>query len=166
MRFAIEQRLTASPEEVARAFADADLYASFGDLPKLSRPELVDRVEEADLVRLQLRYRFVGDISPAARAILDPAHLTWVEHSDHDLAALTTSFVLRPDHYAGRFTCSGAVRFEAAGDGTVRRGQGDLRVRAPLVGGAVERALVSGLQEHLTDEVPVVEAFLRSRSAG
>jgi hypothetical protein len=162
VRFAIDQRLSAPPDQVAHAFTDPELYASFGDLPKLSRPEVVDHVVDGDTVRLRIRYRFTGDLSSAARAVLDPSRLSWVEHSTHDLAALTTSFTLEPDHYGDRFTCSGSVRFEAAGDGTRRHGHGDLRVRAPLVGGAVERALVSGLEEHLRDEVPMVEAFLRA----
>ena len=33
-------------------------------------------------------------------------------------------------------------------------------MKALLVGGAVEGAIVSGLKEHLVDEVPVVEAFV------
>ena len=65
-----------------------------------------------------------------------------------------------PDHYADRFTCAGSYRFDAVPGGSRRRGQGDLRVRAFLVAGAVEGAIVSGLREHLADEVPVVEAFL------
>ena len=37
-------------------------------------------------------------------------------------------------------------------------------MKALLVGGAVEGAIVSGLEEHLVDEVPVVEAFVAERS--
>jgi len=36
----------------------------------------------------------------------------------------------------------------------------ELSVSAPLVGRAVERAIASGLREHLADEAPVVEGFL------
>jgi hypothetical protein len=68
-----------------------------------------------------------------------------------------------PDHYRDRFRCAGAYRFEPLGEGTcARHGEADLSVKALLVGGAVEAAIVSGLQEHLVDEVPVVEAFVRA----
>ena len=38
--------------------------------------------------------------------------------------------------------------------------EGEIRVKALLVAGAVEGAIVSGLREHLDDEVAVVDAFL------
>lgn len=163
MRFAIEQRFSAGVDEVAAAYADPALYAAFDGLPKLSQPEVLGYDVTDDAVVLQVRYRFGGDLSPAARAVIDPDRLSWVEHSTHDLAAHSTTFTMIADHYADRFRCEGSYRFEAAGDGCRRRGQGDLRVRALLVAGAVEGAIVSGLQEHLVDEVPIVEAFLTAR---
>ena len=67
-----------------------------------------------------------------------------------------------PDHYRDRFRCEGAYRFEPLDGGAcARHGAADLRVKALLVAHAVEGAIVSGLEEHLVDEVPMVEAFLR-----
>lgn len=160
MKFTIEQRFTASVDEVARAYADPRLYAALDGLPKLTRPEVVHHAVEGEVVELQVRYRFGGELSAAARAVIDPDRLTWVEHSTHDLATRQVRFEMVPDHYRDRFRCTGGYRFEADGDGTRRRGDADLRVKALLVGGAVEGAIVSGLKEHLVDEVPVVEAFL------
>jgi hypothetical protein len=162
MRFTVDQRFPAPPDVVARAFADPDLYAAFQDLPKMSRPEVLAHAVQGDEVALEVRYRFTGDLSPAARAVLDPARLTWVEHATHDLGARTTTFQMVPDHYADRFRCSGLYRFEEDGsrDRTRRHREAEIKVRAPLVGGAVERAIVSGLREHLDAEVAVVEAFL------
>ncbi len=56
--------------------------------------------------------------------------------------------------------------FDATGDGasTVRRSTGDLTIRMPLVGGRVEQAIVSGLQEHLESEVPLVERWVAEHS--
>jgi hypothetical protein len=162
VRFTVDQRFAAPPDAVARAFADPTLYAAFQDLPKMSRPEVLAHEVEGDQVVLQVRYRFAGDLSPAARAVLDPARLTWVEHATHDLQARTTTFRMVPDHYADRFRCSGLYRFDEDGGsaGTRRHGEAEIKVRAPLVGAAVERAIVSGLREHLDAEVAVVETFL------
>jgi hypothetical protein len=163
MRFTIDQRFSAPPEQVAKAFADPALYAGYPDGGTLARPEVVACSADGTIVEMQLRHRFNGDISPAARAILDPGRLTWVEHTTHRLDGFTGSFVLRPDHYADRLRCSGSIRYEADGTGSRRRGEGELHVRAPLVAGAVERAIISGLQDHLRAEVEVVEAYLRDR---
>lgn len=160
MRFTVDQHFAAAPDDVARAFADPQLYVAFQDLPKLSRPDVLSHDADGDVVIMQIRYRFSGDLSPAARAVLDPARLTWVEHATHDLANRTTTFTMVPDHYRDRFQCSGTYRFDAGGGGTVRHCQGEVRVKALLVAGAVEGAIVSGLREHLDDEIAVVDAYL------
>jgi hypothetical protein len=163
MRFRIEQRFTADVDAVARAYTDPALYAALVGLPKLGQPEVVGHEVDGDKVVLQVRYHFGGELSAAARAVIHPDRLTWVERSTHDLARRQTTFTMLPDHYADRFSCRGSYHFEAADTGCRRLGEGDLRVKAPLVAGAVERAIVSGLEEHLVDEVPVVEAFVANR---
>lgn len=160
MRFDSSQRFEAPLDDVAAAFASEDLYFGFVDLPKLGVPDVLGRTEDGDRVRLRLRYRFVGDLSPAVTAVIDPKKLTWVEESEHHLAAGVVRVRLVPDHYPDRLSCSGRYRYESDGDATVRHIQGDLKVRALLVAGAVEKAIVSGLAEHLDAEVPVVEAYL------
>ena len=160
MRFTVEQRFEASPDAVARAYADPALYLRFEGLPKLSTPEVLSHAVDGDQVELQIRYHFTGHLSSAVRAVIDPARLSWVEHATHDLGARTTMFRMVPDHYRDRFRCSGSYRFEADGDGCRRRCEAEMKVQALLVAGAVEQAIVSGLREHLADEVRIVEAFV------
>lgn len=162
MRFTVEQEFSSSPVEVAAALASSELYGSLPDLPKLSPPELLTRDADGEIVRLRIRYRFVGELSSAARAVLDPARLSWVESSAHDLASLRGTFTMEPDHYADRFSCRGSFRYQELPSGCRRDIEGELRVRAPLVAGAVERAIVSGLREHLEHQAPAVDAFLSS----
>lgn len=163
MRFRLDQRFAADPGPLAAAFADADLYPLLSGLPKVGRSEVLAREVDGDLVTLRVRYAFTGELSGAARAAIDPAKLTWVEEAVHDLAARTARFRMLPEHYRDRFRCSGSYRFAPAGSGTVRHCEGDLQVKAPLVGRLVEQAIVSGLEEHLDAEVPVVERFVLSR---
>lgn len=165
MRFELKQRFRAAPDAVAAAFCDPAYYEALAESPGLGRPEVIGVQRDGDVVDLRVRYRFNGQLSSAARSVLDPARLTWVEESRHRLADRTVSFRMVPDHYADRFSSSGSYRFDPAPDdptATVRLAQGELKVRAPLVGGSVERAIVSGLQEHLADEVTVLERFLAS----
>ncbi|MEY2571377.1 MAG: hypothetical protein QOE63_1727 [Acidimicrobiaceae bacterium] len=166
MHFSVDQQIAADPGAVCAAFADAALYELLGELPKLGRPEVLDREQEGDVVSLRIRYAFNGELNAAARAAIDPAKLTWVEESTHDLAARTVVFRLVPDHYRDRFSCSGSYRFAPSGAGTVRHAEGDLKVKAMLVGRLVEEAIVSGLREHLDDEVPMVERFIALRGRG
>jgi uncharacterized protein DUF2505 len=160
MDFTVTQRLSASADAVALAYASPDLYEHMVGLAKLGTPDVLDRRVDNDLVHLQVRYRFVGDLSPAVTAVVDPRRLSWVEHSTHDLGARTVRYRLVPDHYADRLQSSGSCTIEPDGDGSVRTVIGRLKVRALVVGGAVERAIVSGLREHLADEVAVVERYV------
>ena len=157
MDFTVTQEFTAGPDAVARAYASTELYELLVGLPKLDSPEVLDRRVDGDLVRLRLRYRFVGDLSPAVTAVVDPAKLTWVESSTHDLARRTVSYELLPDHYPDRLQSSGTCSIAGGGSGCTRTVRGRLKVRALVVGGAVERAIVSGLREHLGDEVAIVD---------
>jgi hypothetical protein len=164
MDFHLEQVFAAAPEQVAAAFADPDLYDALDALPKLGRPEVVAHDADGDIVKLQVRYRFTGHLSPAATAVLDPERLTWVEHAAHDLSKLEVGYRLVADHYADRFSSSGRYRFVRDGDGTRRIVDGQIKVKALLVGGAVERAIVSGMHEHGDDQVALVEQFIADKT--
>jgi hypothetical protein len=161
VRFDLTQTIAAPVDEVARAYASAELYEALGGTDKLGPPDVLDRSADGDVVTLRIRYQFVADLSPAVTAVVDPKKLTWVEHSVHDLSARTVAVTLHPDHYADRLRCTGRYGYTARGEATVRQIDGELKVKALLVAGAVEKAIVSGLKEHLEAEAPQVEAYLR-----
>lgn len=161
MRFSLQQSYAADPDVVAAAYADPSLYATFADLPRAGRPEVLHHEIDDDTVHIDIRWSFTANLSSAARAVIDPARLSWVERSAHRLADRVVTFRMLPDHYADRFRCDGSSTFVAEGSGTVRRSQGELRVKAPLVARAVEGAIVDGLSEQLQAEVALVERFIK-----
>jgi hypothetical protein len=160
MRFQIDQVIAGSVDAVARLYTEPRFYERLGELGKLGRPEVLDRSEDGGEVRLAVRFRFTGKLSPAVTKVVDPAKLSWIEESVHDLARHTVTFTMNPDNYADRLRASGSCRLEAAGDPTPRITAGDLAVRVPIVGRSVEGAIVSGLRDHLGAEIAVVEELL------
>jgi len=160
MRFVTEQRYPTDVARLVALFSDPDLYPTLSGLPKLGTPEVVEHSVDGSHIRLALHQRFIGDLPAAARAVVDPAKLTWIEQIDFDLDRATATTRLVPDHYADRLTCSGRYTFEADGTEAIRRLDGELKVRMRLVGGKVEGALVSGLREHSADEQPLIAAYL------
>ncbi len=167
MRFQIEQEIAGPVEAVARIYTDPRFYEVLGELPKLGKPEVLERREDGSVVHLAVRFRFTGNLSPAVTRVVDPDKLTWIEESVHDLSDHTVAFRMNPDHYADRLRSSGSVRFRPGGDGLTRRlTEGELSVKVPLLmgggktAGLVEKAIVSGLREHLAAEVEVIERFL------
>jgi hypothetical protein len=160
VRFEVVQPIRAKRKVVVRAVANPLLYQSMGKSKTLSAPQVLDRSENADSVRLRIRYGFAGDLSRAARAILDPQKMTWVVVLDVDLDDYTAQFEMVPDHYKDRLKSSGTYRFEKTDGATVQIMEGDLKVNAPLVAGAVERVIVNGLKEHMADQAKAIEAFV------
>jgi len=161
MRFQLEQMIAGPVDAVARVYTETRFYELLGELPKLGRPEVLDRREDGSVVHLAVRFRFTGNLSPAVTRVVDPDRLSWVEESVHDLERHTVTFHMEPDNYADRLRFDGSSRFEPAGGGRTRRlAEGDVVVRVPLVGRAVEGAVVSGLREHLAAEVEAVERLV------
>ena len=160
MRFELIQRYRSSADAVTRAYADPDLYPTLVGLPKLGGIEVLSHAETDSTATLQIRFQFTGHLPGAVTAVIDPDRLTWIQETTHDLVAGTTAFRLVPDHYPDRLTSSGKFHIAADGDGSRRMVTGELKVRALLVGGKVEHAIVSGLQEYLEAEAPAVDAYL------
>ncbi|HUQ39712.1 MAG TPA: DUF2505 family protein [Acidimicrobiales bacterium] len=162
MRFRIEQRFPGSVDDVEAILIDPRFLERLASLPKLGKPELLEQVNDGDIVRQRVRYAFAGDLNSAARAVLDPARLTWVEESALDRSTHRTTFRIVPDHYADRLSCAGTFALQPDTDGaTVRVAEGELKVKMPLVGGKVERAILSGLEEHAELEAEVVREWLQ-----
>jgi hypothetical protein len=160
VRFRIEQRFRLPLASVEDALCDPRLVERMADLPKLGRPQLLAHHQDGDQVHLQVRYAFAGDLSSAVRRVVDPAKLTWVQDSTIDRATHRTSFTILPDHYAGLLRCSGTFVLGTDGDAACQRvADGDMVVNVPLVGGKVERAIVSGLEEHAAAETELVEEW-------
>lgn len=162
MRFEISQEFRHGPRAVDEAYADPALYPTLVGLPNLGGMEVRSHERDGDVARLRIHTEFVREFSPAVAAAIDPSKLSWVQESSIDLAAGTASFRFVPDNYADRFSASGSTRTAPKGDGAVRTLSGEVKVRAPLVGGRVEKAIVEGLEEYLAAEAALVDRFIDS----
>jgi hypothetical protein len=160
VKFFIEQRYRAPLAEVEDAYCSPELLATLATLPKVGGAELLDQRSEGDRVVQRVRYRFTGELSSAVTAVVDASRLSWVEESELDRSTHVTTWHIVPDHYASRLTCAGTFRLSSRGDDTLRRTEAEIKVHFPLVGGRVERAIVSGLEEHAAAEQEAVQAFL------
>ncbi len=160
MRFDVRQRYAAPAADVLAHYASVEMYESLPEFGRISRPEILDRIDGGDRVTVRLRYRFTADLPAAALAVIDPDRLTWIDETTYDFGALTSSTKLLPDHYPRKLEASAASQFRDDSDGCIREVSGSLRVHVLLVGGQVEKAIVSGLTEHLAEEQTLVARLL------
>ena len=160
MRFEIVQDLSASPDAIDAALVDPTFLVRMVELPKLGSAEVLTQEREGDVVRQDVRYLFQAELSSAVTRVVDPKKLTWVERSVCDLAAHRTQCDIRPDNYGGLLAGRYDAVIVATGAGARRTLTGDLKVKMPLVGGKVERAIVSGLEENAAAQTTLLESFL------
>ena len=160
MDFQIEQRFAAPIADVEAALLDPAFVGRLSNLPKIGSAELVSQEEDGDVVDQEIRYHFTGELSAAVRAVVDARRLSWILESRIDRTTHRSTWRILPDHYGERLTASGVTELVATGESTSRRTSGTVKVHMPLVGGRVERAIVSGLKEHARDEAVELQGFL------
>lgn len=162
MHFELTQHYARTADAVDAAYADPELYPTLVGLPKLGDIEVLAHQRRDAVARFAIRFAFTGELPAAVTAVVDPRRLTWVQESVHHLDEGRTTFRLLPDHYPDRLQASGTATVTVAGDGARRVVAGQLKVRAPLVAGRVEQAIVSGLAEYLAAEAAAVDRYLAS----
>jgi hypothetical protein len=160
VKFEIVQDLRATPDAVDAALVDPAFLVRMVELPKLGSAEVVSQDRDGDTVRQDVRYLFQAQLSSAVTRVVDPDRLTWVERSVCDLASHRTECEIRPDNYGGMLNGRYSSLVVAGATGARRTITGDLKVRMPLVGGKVERAIVGGLEENAAAQIALLENFL------
>lgn len=161
MQLALDQVLPGSVDAVLDALLDPSFVRSLGALPKLGAPEVLSQARGGAIVTQRVRYAFTGALPAAVTRVIDPNKVTWVEESIYDLDTKRATFRIVPDHYGSKLRCAGTTTFtERADAGTRRRIEAELSVKVPLVGRVVERAIASGLEEHLGAEAELLTAWL------
>jgi Protein of unknown function (DUF2505) len=159
MKIDVAQPIGVRRERVAQALADPSWYASIVTKPGLGDPEPLSLTVIDHVVHTSVRWRYAGTLPSAASRVIDPSKLTWVIEVRLALDDFRGSVHVVPDHYEGLLACDASLFFEPSDDGCVERVSGELNVRVPLFGDAVEKAIATGFEEHLRTEADALERF-------
>jgi hypothetical protein len=156
VKIAVAAPVAVPPSEAMAAYGSPAFYEDRGVRDDIAVLGVVDHEDDGTRVVLEVHFAFVGSVSGAVRRVVDPAKLSWITRTEIFPDEARSSWEVLPDYYPDRLTASGTYRFDEGPDGplsTVVRVDGDLKVRVPLVGGTVERVIVSGLRSYIEDEV-------------
>ncbi|HMK63374.1 MAG TPA: DUF2505 family protein [Acidimicrobiales bacterium] len=165
MKFSVEQPLEVPRAVAEKAMVSRSFYASMSSMGPVGTPEVLSRTEEAGGVKMAVRYRFTGTLSRPARAVLDPYKLTWVIESFMHLNQHYADFEMLPDYYANRLDCSGKYRFEDKGATSVQALEGELTVHFPMLAGAVEKAILMGLRQNMSEQAGLIALWANSNNS-
>ena len=155
MNFSFDQDIDVSVETALRAYGTPSFYEGRPTVDNISVLEVVDHQDRGDRSVIEVRFRFVGSVSPAVRAVVDPAKMSWITRSEILPEEGRMTFTILPDHYPDRLTSHGEHCFVsgAAPDTAIVTVEGELSVHVPLVGRSVEKVIVSGVRSYIADEM-------------
>lgn len=157
VRFGFEQRWDgAEVDEVVEVYLDPDFWHGLDALRSTAPPEVLGLERSGGTALVRLRYSLAVELPAEAARFIDTRRVSWVEESAWDLASNRAEVRFLPDQGGGLLRATASTAVLARDGGTVREVRGDLRVRVPLVGGRVERAIVEGIGEHLDAEAEAV----------
>lgn len=155
------QHIDAPAQAASEVLADPRFYLSRESSEAISAVELVDHAGDDQQVELRIRFAFTGDLNAAARAILNPDKLTWVQVTNHDLATGRVTFEILPDNYPDRLRCRGRYRIDPDGEqACIRTVATELHVKAPLVGAQVEHVIFDGFRRELESQARAVPDYV------
>ncbi len=156
MRFHAEHRFNGSKQAVGALLSDPAFYLGLG-LPDLSRPEVLEQREDGDDAMLRLRYEFVGSLDPIVHRLLGPNRLAWIQEVRIDRSAGSGALRFEAEKDPRRLHGAADFVLTAAGDGTIRRLDGELVVAVPGIGRMAERRIVPGLLRRLDIEAQALD---------
>ena len=159
MEFSAEHRFAFPPGPVMEAMVDPQLYVDL-ELPDVSRPEVLERNEEAGRSCLKLRYTFLGRLDPIAKGLLGAAQLRWLQEVCVESLGATGSLSVVAEDQPRRLHGEAQITFLPDGAGTRRTIAGTLVVAVPIVAALAERSIVSGLLGRLDLEADALRARL------
>lgn len=160
VKFEIVQQIRADVDAVDAALVDPTFLVRMAELPKLGSAEVVSQARVGDVVNQDVRYLFQAQLSSAVTRVVDPDKLTWIERSVCDLTTHVTQCQIVPDFYGGLLSGRYDARIVEVTDGARRTITGELKVKMPLVGGKVERAIVGGIEENAAAQTTLLDQYL------
>ena len=156
MKISIRQAVAVPPARAVAAYGSPAFYQGRPRRDDIEVVEVVRHDDSGARVLIEVRFAFTGSVSPAVRAVIDPAKMSWVTRTEVRPDEARTVWEVLPDYYPDRLSASGGYRFEPGADGpanTVVSVDGELKVHVPIVGRSVERVIVSDLRAYIEEEV-------------
>jgi hypothetical protein len=156
VRISVRQPVAVPPARAIAAYGSPAFYEGRPHRDDIEVVEVVRHDDVGSRILIEVRFAFTGSVSPAVRAVIDPAKMSWVTRTEVNPDEARTDWVVLPDHYPDRLSASGAYRFAPGADGpasTVVTVEGELKVHVPIVGRSVERVIVTDLRAYIQEEV-------------
>ena len=162
VKFGFEQRWTAPVDDIMATYLDPGFWTGIDGFSNMAPPELlgIDRDDGARTALVRLKYKVDAKLPSQAARFIDPNDVAWVQETSWDLDALTADVRFLPVQAAGLIRAEAKIVVTTVGDDTVRELRGEFKVKIPLVGSKVEKAVVGDIGTNLEEEADLVAGHL------
>ncbi|HTO00114.1 MAG TPA: DUF2505 domain-containing protein, partial [Microthrixaceae bacterium] len=170
VKFNFEQRFTADADRVLAVYVDRTFWDGLTGLSATSAPEVLAVETRGSVAVVRLHYRLSVELPSEAARFIDTSNVSWVQETTWNLDDRSAKVTFQPDQAARLIQASATTRLlpldqssSAQGssvDGSVRMIDGEIKVRIPLLGSRVERAIIGGIGEHLVEEAAEIQRHL------
>jgi len=162
MKFGFEQRWTAPIDDIMATYLDESFWNGIEGFTKMAPPELLDiaRDDAAGTALVRLRYKVNAQLPAQAARFIDPDDVAWVEETSWNLVERTADVRFLPVQAAALMRANATIVVGTEEDETFRELRGEFKVKIPLVGSKVERAVVGDIGTTLEEEADAVARFL------
>ncbi len=162
VKFGFEQRWTAPVDDIMSTYLDPAFWTGIEGFSNMAPPELlgIDRDDSAGTALVRIKYKVDAKLPSQAARFIDPNDVAWVQETTWDLNELTAVVRFLPVQAAGLIRAEATIAVTSEGDDTVRELRGEFKVKIPLVGSKVEKAVVGDIGTNLEEEADLVAAHL------
>jgi Protein of unknown function (DUF2505) len=163
VKFELRHRFDAPIEDVTKTILDRDYQESLDPIGPLKSRTLISQVEEGGIVVRKVRCVLNLEFAGPAKAILGSADPAWIEESTWFPQEMAWRWKVIPEVVANILSANGALQLIEEGEATSRLVSGDVRVRVPFVGKAVERSIVEGVTKVYDEEAERLTHWLQDQ---
>lgn len=152
MRFEVEHSFDAPANRLAELLLDLDFQNSLSDIGGLSAREVLLQEEDGDEVVRHVRCVLDIEINGTARRMIGGGEPAWVEVSRWLPQEMLWVWEIEPEVAGDLLEAQGRTVIGEGGQGSIRRVEGDIKVKVPLYGGKVEGWIADGLRSAYDEE--------------
>lgn len=157
VKFNFEQRWSADADDVMAILTDQDFWEGLSGLTTTSAPEVLGVDIRGSTTVIRLHYRLAVDLPTEAARFIDTSNVSWIQETVWNLDDRSAKVAFLPDQAGRLIGASATTRLLQSEGGSVRKISGEVKVRIPLLGSRVERAIVEGVGDHLAEETALVQ---------
>jgi hypothetical protein len=137
-------------------------FAHIEKIPGLKPRDILERKETATGWQTRRAFEAGENAVPGAvKRMLSPDMFKFVEHLTFDAAAKTMTWHMEPAAQKDNLTWKGVSRFVDRADGKSERIiDCTVRVKAPIIGGQLEKAIASGFKKSMEKDHATIQAMI------